>query len=168
MILIFFGFLSKGRLNFWARYAKLLNGFHKFQRSRGLNSSVAGLMFGQNTNENCARSFSLLLLDDFNLLFLLRSVPLCFAHLFGKHIQIQVDWPWTVILCQVMNLLLGGAAVQGSRKLLTAWLVWHFALVLLYWTWWASMALIVVWWYHWLSASFGWSGISSGSRNVLR
>ena len=49
-----------------------------------------------------------------------------------------------MILCQVMNLLLGGAAVQGSRKLLTAWLVWHLALVLLYWTWWASIVLIVV------------------------
>ena len=38
-------------------------------------------------------------------------------------------------LFQVMNLLLGGAAVQGSRKLLTAWLAWHLTLVLLYWVW---------------------------------
>ena len=37
------------------------------------------------------KSFSLWLLVDLNHLFLLRSVPLCFTHLFGKEIQIQVD-----------------------------------------------------------------------------
>ena len=37
------------------------------------------------------KSFSLWLLVDLNHLFLLRSVPLCFTHLFGKEIEIQVD-----------------------------------------------------------------------------
>ena len=69
-----FGFLSKGRLNLWARYANppqklkkiffllgatrawssnliLLNGFHKFQGSRGLFSSVSPLICVCKTNK---------------------------------------------------------------------------------------------------------------------
>jgi len=95
---------------------------------------------------SCLKTFCVLLAG---LLFLVSCAGIAFSlyMLFGEPFAqrsgktYRPNWEnigpclFASLISLVMNLLLGGAAVQGSRKLLTAWLVWHLALVLLYWTW---------------------------------
>jgi hypothetical protein len=95
---------------------------------------------------SCLKSFCVLLAG---LLFLVSCAGIAFSlyMLFGEPFAqrsgntYRPNWEnigpclFASLISLVMNLLLGGAAVQGSRKLLTAWLAWHLTLVLLYWAW---------------------------------
>jgi len=95
---------------------------------------------------SCLKSFCILLAG---LLFLVSCAGIAFSlyMLFGEPFAqrsgntYRPNWEnigpclFASLISLVMNLLLGGAAVQGSRKLLTAWLAWHLALLLLYWAW---------------------------------
>jgi len=95
---------------------------------------------------SCLKSFCVVLAG---LLFLMSCAGIAFSlyMLFGEPFAqrsgntYRPNWEnigpclFASLISLVMNLLLGGAAVQGSRKLLTAWLAWHLTLVLLYWAW---------------------------------